>query len=285
LEGDYIYLKEMFVGVVKIKKFRSRWRGPYLITKRFSDLKCQIQIGPGNYVTFNVNRLKRCHNPPVKRTSKKIVPSPQARLTDDDWSDTDDEPLSNLRRSKFIPSSQSGLQVSEIEGPGEAVTIEDTIQDGNNVNDSVIQYRSEDGPEEVELGAVTDFPSDTPDTIYNEEDAVQGNGDEVETNQLYPYDLRPLPGRRNCHPHGTIKTVLGLTGFALGQGHAPDLNQGTVFLYERDLIVPGNVWNVVVNLDLKWYRFQLDYIDVVLNHVDRYQRDPRMQIVAHYVNW
>jgi len=32
-EEDYIYLKEMAVGPGKSKKFRSRWRGPYLITK------------------------------------------------------------------------------------------------------------------------------------------------------------------------------------------------------------------------------------------------------------
>jgi hypothetical protein len=50
-------------------------------------------------------------------TSKKIVPSPKTRLTNDDWSDTDDETLSNLRRSKFIPSSQSVLQVIKIEEP------------------------------------------------------------------------------------------------------------------------------------------------------------------------
>jgi hypothetical protein len=46
-------------------------------------------------------------------------------------------------------------------------------------------------------------------------------------------------------------TVLGLTVFTLGQGHTPDLNKGLVFLYEEDLIVTGNFWNIVVNLDLK----------------------------------
>jgi hypothetical protein len=80
-------------------------------------------------------------------------------------------------------------------------------------------------------------------------------------------------------------TVLGLAGFALGQGHTPDLKKGLVFLYERYLIVTGYFWNVVVNLDLKWHRSQLNYIDSVLDHIDRSQRDPRMQSVTHYVNW
>jgi hypothetical protein len=46
----------------------------------------------------------------------------------------------------------------------------------------------------------------------------------------------------------------------------PDLNKGLVFLYERDFIVTGNFWNVVVNLDLKQYRSQLDYIDPVIKN-------------------
>jgi hypothetical protein len=65
-EGDYIYLKEMTAGVGKSKKFRTRWRGPYLITKRFSDLNYQIQIKPRKYSTVNVNRMKKCHKFPGK---------------------------------------------------------------------------------------------------------------------------------------------------------------------------------------------------------------------------
>jgi hypothetical protein len=78
--------------------------------------------------------------------------------------------------------------------------MDETIQDGDVGNDSVIQGRPEDRPEEVELGTVTDVPSDTPETFNNENDAVQENSDEVEPDQPYPYDLRPLPGRRNYHP-------------------------------------------------------------------------------------
>jgi hypothetical protein len=69
------------------------------------------------------------------------------------------------------------------------------------VNDPVTQDRPEDGQEEVKLGAVTDTPSETPEKIDNEqEDAVRENSVEVEPNQPYPYDLRPLPGRRNYQP-------------------------------------------------------------------------------------
>jgi len=62
-EGDYIYLKEMTIGVGKSKKFRNKWRGPYLITRRFSDLNYQIQLKPGKFTTVNVNRMKKCQTP------------------------------------------------------------------------------------------------------------------------------------------------------------------------------------------------------------------------------
>ena len=51
-------------------------------------------------------------------------------------------------------------------------------------------------------------------------------------------------------------TDLVRTGFVFGQERTPDLNKGLIFLYQRDLIVTGNFWNIAVNLDLKWYRTQ-----------------------------
>jgi hypothetical protein len=92
--GDYVCLKEMAVGVGKSKKVRNRWRGPYLITKRLSDLNYQIQIKPGKHVTVNVNRLKRCYDPPKRRKDRQgTVPT------------TEDEQLTNgtaVMTNRFI---------------------------------------------------------------------------------------------------------------------------------------------------------------------------------------
>jgi hypothetical protein len=51
----------------KSKKFRERWRGPFLITKRYTDLNYQIRIKPGKLATVNIKRLKKCHNHPRKK--------------------------------------------------------------------------------------------------------------------------------------------------------------------------------------------------------------------------
>jgi hypothetical protein len=78
---------------------------------------------------------------------------------------------------------------------------------------------------------------------------------------------------------------VGLTGFACGQGRTPDLEKRLVFLYQQALIVTGNFWNVIVNLDLKWYRWQLDLIDATLGHVENYLKTSRAIHAGRYVNW
>jgi len=63
------------------------------------------------------------------------------------------------------------------------------------------------------------------------------------------------------------------------------LDKGLVFLYQQDLIVTGNFWNLIANLDLKWYRTQLDTIDLILTQVGTYQTNPRFINTSRYINW
>ena len=70
--------------------------------------------------------------------------------------------------------------------------------------------------------------------------------------------------------------ILPIAGIVLGHGHTPDLNKGLVYLYQQDLIVTGNFSNVIVNLDLNWYRVHLNLIDLVLKQIDAYIKQPRM---------
>jgi uncharacterized protein (DUF2225 family) len=48
--------------------------------------------------------------------------------------------------------------------------------------------------------------------------------------------------------------------------------------------VTGNFWNIVVNLDLKWYRTQLDLINLILRQVETFQENPRTLKVGRYVS-
>ena len=58
-----------------------------------------------------------------------------------------------------------------------------------------------------------------------------------------------------------------------------------VFPYQEDLIVTGNFWNLIVNLDLKRYQTQLDIIDLILTQVGIYQAKPRFVNTSRYINW
>jgi hypothetical protein len=110
-KGDYVYLKEMAIGAGKSKKFRERWRGPFLIIQRYSDLNYQIRIKPGKIATVNITRLKKCHDPSrSKKDGKRTVPFPERKQTVSEWDNSDDEPLHLLVRPKLIPASDHRLQ-------------------------------------------------------------------------------------------------------------------------------------------------------------------------------
>jgi len=78
---------------------------------------------------------------------------------------------------------------------------------------------------------------------------------------------------------------IGLTGFVYGQDRTPDLDKGLMYLYQQDLIVTVNFWNVIVNIDLKWYRTQIDLIDMILQQIETYQKNPRWLGTNRYVSW
>jgi hypothetical protein len=72
--GDYVYIKEMALGPFKSKKFRDKWRAPYLVTQRISDRSNQIQIKPGKRVVVNVNRMKKCYSLPTRNKVTRYPP-------------------------------------------------------------------------------------------------------------------------------------------------------------------------------------------------------------------
>jgi hypothetical protein len=57
------------------------------------------------------------------------------------------------------------------------------------------------------------------------------------------------------------------------------------WFFVQDLVVNGNFWNLIVSLDLKLYRTQLDLIDLILTQIGTYQTNPRFIHPGRYVNW
>jgi len=194
-EGDYVYLKEMTVGVGKSKKFRNRWRGPSLITRRLSDLNYQIQIKPDKRVVVNINRFKRCHDPPKrKRDKKENVPTPKLVQSDDEWDRSDDEPLNLIGRRRLIPSSQVRARDDEDTGTTEENATTESMQNIAPRDDN--EQSNKDRQVET-IGIPSTSEQDVTDRPNEQTDSVGEKGSRTDQGQPYPYFLRPLPGRRN----------------------------------------------------------------------------------------
>jgi hypothetical protein len=62
------------------------------------------------------------------------------------------------------------------------------------------------------------------------------------------------------------------------------LNKGVVFLHEQELLVTGNHWNIVVNIDVKWFRNTLNILNLVWKQLERYEVEATSQ-KADLVSW
>jgi hypothetical protein len=60
--GERIYLREMVKSKRGASKFRLRWKGPYEVVRRLSDLNYLIKVTGNKEIVVNVNKMKKCHN-------------------------------------------------------------------------------------------------------------------------------------------------------------------------------------------------------------------------------
>jgi hypothetical protein len=54
--GEWVYVKEMSSARKQGSKFRVRWKGPYRVLRRLSDLTYVVRIGPSKEKVTNVNK-------------------------------------------------------------------------------------------------------------------------------------------------------------------------------------------------------------------------------------
>jgi hypothetical protein len=65
---------------------------------------------------------------------------------------------------------------------------------------------------------------------------------------------------------------------------APQFNKGVAFLHEQELLVDGNRWNIIVNIDVKWFRNTLNMLNLVWKELERYEAEATSQ-KADLINW
>ena len=69
--GDMVYLKEMMNSRQKCAKFRVRWKGPYEVMQRMSDLNYLVKLSRTKEVVVNVNKMKKCFRQTALRPTNK----------------------------------------------------------------------------------------------------------------------------------------------------------------------------------------------------------------------
>jgi len=124
-------------------------------------------------VVVNVNRLKRCHNPPRRKgEKKKNIPSPKREQTADEWDSSDDEPLNMLGQRRLIPSSQVRTPDDEDTGTTEKPATTESMQniaprDDNEQGNKDGQVEAIDNPSTSEPD-VTDRPDEQTNSVGEE---------------------------------------------------------------------------------------------------------------------
>jgi hypothetical protein len=58
--GEMVYLRQMSRVKRGCPKFRLRWRGPYEVIRRLSDLNYLVRVSRKKELVVNVNKMKKC---------------------------------------------------------------------------------------------------------------------------------------------------------------------------------------------------------------------------------
>jgi phage tail protein X len=81
----------------------------------------------------------------------------------------------------------------------------------------------------------------------------------------------------------TIEKFCLISGILAEAGNVPDLDKGLVFLRERELLVTGNNWNLVINFDVQCYQTALQCIEQVFKQLE-WSRSHRIQ-PNKFIDW
>jgi hypothetical protein len=231
--GDIVYLREMVRRKRACPKFRVRWKGPFTVIKRLSDLNYLVKVKRNKEIVVNVNKMKLCHQKtsclPSRQSNelrKEVDKSnEERRLPTFNNQDVDNEDRNNeCSLSRFVETPvESGDVIQEPIHRDQTTDIgregrtrywlrkrkTETEMEHDGDADSTVAA----DPSEQEAADVVSRTHSRSDVILDPkstEDTKDGSpsrqiskdgqnelGDEP--NQNCRYNLRPLPGRKLSH--------------------------------------------------------------------------------------
>ncbi|PNF24708.1 hypothetical protein B7P43_G17353 [Cryptotermes secundus] len=187
--GEMVYLRQMSKVKRGCPKFRLRWRGPYEVVRRLSDLNYLVRVSQKKELVVNVNKMKKCcvKTVPAPSGTRDIPVRVQERDEGERTEDRSQDPT-------WEPSRHQEVQRATDKTPdtgretGARYWLRSRQGEDTVTSDETPTEREGEGSDPEETDAEP-RPSGLPET---------GNVPEHEegTEQHPRYNLPPLPGRK-----------------------------------------------------------------------------------------
>jgi transposase InsO family protein len=214
--GDVVYIKEMVRRKRDCPKFRLRWRGPFKVIKRLSDLNYLVKVRRNKEIVVNVNKMKHGYSkthfspttivdnvPPESEDVSEREETDQERITSPHpylHSSYDNESVVNP------PVETNNGHEDQIQDPTWAPGAQLETQDNQDKIAGRHEYWLRDRPAHrqavssdvtLEVALETnDSESTGVDPPTNQPVEIGQDETQNESDQLPRYDFRPLPGRK-----------------------------------------------------------------------------------------
>ncbi|PNF40763.1 hypothetical protein B7P43_G17610 [Cryptotermes secundus] len=190
--GEMIYLRVTTKQKRACPKFRLKWRGPYEVVRRLSDLNYLIRIARNKEIVVNVNKMKRGHKNLDPSSFKATdIPTPESgnvppMETTDGRDETQDPTWEPARRQEIQPTTNDSTDTRE--EPRTRYWLRSRPAETPIVCDSPPSPT-------VEGQADTDATEAEPSTSPVVEVVEERGGEDSDTAPPR-YNFRPLPGRK-----------------------------------------------------------------------------------------
>jgi transposase InsO family protein len=219
--GDLVYLRQMAKRKRGCQKFRLRWKGPFEVVRRLSDLNYLVKVTRNKDLVVNINKMKRCYRK-IPPSSPVCIDNPPSASEEN----SGQEMMNEERVTSPIPYRHPANSNSSAQAPPEDIdeAREDLTQDptwtpgrwqetrnptneqSTPMQESRARYWLRSRPADTQAG-----PDVTPPEVVDEHmdsevmgpEPLTSPAGEVERDQIRDegdrplprYNFRPLPGR------------------------------------------------------------------------------------------
>ncbi|KAJ4448506.1 hypothetical protein ANN_10522 [Periplaneta americana] len=260
--GDIVYLYDPVASRSKAKKFAYHWTGPFEIIEKLSNLVYTVKISEEKCINVHINRLKECNSRHMSSNDATVIISPPS--------------ITSEERNEETPEQNMEPANDELSGTAKK-------------KQKAVNKRCDDSDKDWEPGTSVRRQNKDKETItspYKLRD--RGNqprkytfdsDEEIDDVQDDNGETNVANSELNNEPSHDQDTYEGLKTTRRRLG----LRQGGSVLKDRDVLLTGDKWTIVVNINLEVYRNLIVRIREILEEAR--QEIPRIMFGRLTVLW